>query len=276
MRIPRGKRELIRFVRETVDQCLTSQMDRINRGAMFTNYAMTGSEQPANAALFNKTFAYLDDLESLLYSPVSLRFHISDPDVPNLLSEAKGRAAAAKLRSLAEQSDTDTMISDAVFWSLVKGKTLIKQTWKGDGFAPTLVQPEAFGVLRENHGKLDSDMEAFVHSMLITPYQFRRMVWNASDRKELERKAKRYPRSDRSPLSEAAAQKQVIVGGLYPFQPAGSNTPNKTRGIVDWMSGPSPILSPEQEDSLLQLDELWVWSDEDDDWVTFQIIGSEM
>ena len=277
MRIPKGKNALLKFVREVTDQCMISQTERINRGASFTNYAMAGSENASDAALFNKTYAYLDDLESLLYSPVSLRFNISDPDVPNLISEAKGRAASAKLRALARQSDTDTMISEAVFWSLVKGKTLIKQMWKRGGFAPALVQPESFGVLRENHTKLDEDMEAFCHSMLITPYQFRRMIWNASDRAELERKSKRYMRDAKGPLAEAdASQKQVVVGGLYPFQPAGSNTPNKTRGIVDWMGGPSPMLSPKQEDQLLQLDETWIWDDERADWATFQTIGSDM
>lgn len=275
MRIPR--RGLERFVRDVADQCLISQVERTNRGAMFSNYALTGSENASDAAMFNKTFAYLDDLESLLYSPVSLRFHISDPDNPNVLGDAKGKAAAAKLRQMARTSDTDTMISEAVFWSLVKGKALVKQTIKRGAFSPALVQPEAFGVFNENHTKLDEDMEAFTHSMLITPYQFRRLIWNHPDRDKLEKKAKRYQRESRGGLSPAnGASKQVIVGGLYPFQAAGSTTPNNTRGIVDWMGGPSPMLSPSILQSLMQLDEVWVWDDEAQDWATFQIIGNDM
>ncbi len=276
MRINTKKGKLLQQVREITDQCLTSQTERINRGAMFTNYAMTGSENPSDAALYNKTYAYLDDLDSLLYSPISLRFHISDPDVPNILEEAKGRSAAAKLRQFARQSDTDTKMSEAVFWALVKGKTILKQMWKRGGFAPELIQPESFGVLRENHNKLDEDMEAFTHTMLITPYQFRRLIWEHPDRAELEKKAKRYTRTERPDLAPAGAQKQVIVGGLYPFQAAGSNTPNNTRGIVDWMSGPNPMLSPSVEESLMQLDETWIWDDERADWSTFQSIGNEM
>lgn len=277
MLIPKGKNALLKFVRDRVEECLISQTERINRDIMFTNYAMSGSENPSDAALFNKTYAYLDDLESLLYSPISLRFHISDPDLPNVLAEAKGRAAAAKLRAFARQSDTDTMISEAVFWALVKGKTLIKQMWHRDNFLPVLVQPGNFGVFSENRTKLDSDMECFVHSQLITPYQFRRLIWDKSDKDELWRKSKRHMRDAKGALSSTdASQKQVIVGGLYPFQPAGSNTPAKTRGIVDWMQGPSPMLSPKQEDALLQLDELWVWDDERSDWATFQIVGPDV
>src|SRR6516162_7456283 len=184
MRIPTRNKSLLRFAREVIDECLISQTERINRGAMFTGYALTGSENPSDAAMFNKTYAYLDDLESLLYSPVSLRFNINDPDLPNVISEAKGRSAAAKLRQFARRSDTDTMISEAVWWSLVKGKTMIKLLWKGEGYWPELVQPESFGVFKENYDRLDENMEAFVHSQLITPYQFRRMVFDRRDREE--------------------------------------------------------------------------------------------
>ncbi len=254
-----------------------SQTERVNRGLAFMNYAMFGADNPTNAALYNKTYAYLDDLQSLLYSPVSLRFHIGDDEYPNILNQAKGRAAAAHLRKYARASDTDTMISEAVLWGLIKGKTVLKQTFKRGTFAPTLIQPEGFGVLRENHCKLDEDMEAFTHSMLITPYQFSRLIANHPDRADLERKAKRYIRQEKNGLTSAdSAMRQVVVGGLYPFQAAGSTTPNNTRGIVDWMGGTSPMLSTPILQSLMQLDEVWVWDDNRRDWVTFQIIGGDM
>lgn len=274
MQIPKRGRE--GFVRDIVDQCLISQRDRADRGMMFQNYALFGSSNAEEAAMYNKTFAYLDDLESLLYSPVSLRFTCTDPDVPNVVNEAKGRAAASKLRALARRSETDTKISQAVFWSLVKGKALIKQLYNRGQFSPHLVQPESFGVLRENHDKLDEDMEAFTHSMLITRYQFERLIWDHPDKKDLMRKAKNYMRSDRSALMSDNPQKQIVVGGLYPFQPQGSGTPNNTRGIVDWMGGPAPVISPQQLSELMQLDELWVWDNERRDWATFQQIGDDI
>lgn len=275
MKLPRSGLE--KFVREVVNECQVSQVDRINRGAFYKNYFLYGSENAEGAAIFNKTFAYIDDLESLLYSPVSLRFHIGDPDVPNVLEQAKGRASSGKLRQMARQSETDTMISSAVSWSLVKGKTFIKQAFKGDGFAPDLVQPEAMGVMRESHGKLDENMEAFTHSMLITPYQLHRLVANHPDKEAILKKAKRYTLSGVNGLSAAdGSSKQVIVGGLYPFQPAGSPNPNTTRGIVDWMGGPSPTLAPNVAATMLRLDEAWIWDDDRQDWATFQIIGDDM
>lgn len=275
MRIP--NRKLEGFVREIVDDCVNSQNDRINRGAFYENYALTGSDRPDTPAMYNKTYAYIDDLESLLYSPIGLRFRINDPDLPNLLTEAKGKSVASRLHNLARQSDTDTTISEAVFWSLVKGKTLLKQNWKRGGFDPALVQPENMGVMHENHTKLDENMEAFCHSMLITPYQFERMIHLNPDREELRRKAKRYATQAKNGLSPGdGANKQVITGGLYPFQAAGSPRPTTSRGIVDWMGGPNPNMSAKVVQNFLRLDEVWIWDDDRDGWATFQLIGDDM
>ena len=220
----------------------------------------------------------MDDLESLLYSPVSLKFNITDDDVPNILEEAKGRAAANKLHKLARQSDTDTDISEAVKWSLVKGKSLVKMNWKRKSFSPELVQPECFGVFRDNHKKLDEDMEAFVHSQLITPYQFQRIIRNHPNRDLLMRRAKNYQKTGRGEMgADQGAMRQIITGGLYPFQPgAGSGSSTTSRNIVDWLGGASPMMTTNQVRALLQLDEVWIWDDDRDGWATFQLIGDDM
>lgn len=116
-------RKLEDFVGQRIDECLASQSNRVNQYAMMTNYALTGSDNPQSAALFNKTYAYLDDLQSLLYSPVSLRYHIGNPELPSVLEEAKGRAAATRLRNAARKADADTRISEAIWWSLRQGQS---------------------------------------------------------------------------------------------------------------------------------------------------------
>lgn len=273
MFIPNKKLES--FVYDVSEQCFASRVDRTNRGVFYQNYFYSGSADQTNAALYNKVYALLDDTESLLYSPVSLRFHIGDPDTPNLLNQAKGRAASARLRSLGRRSDTDTMISAAIRIALCKGKGHIKQMWKGSGFAPELVQPEDFGVMRENHTKLDENMEAFSHAMLITPYQFARLVWSHPDRENLLKMAHNYQRESTGLPSTQNAAMQIVVGGLYPFQPAGV-VPSGMRGMVDWMSQPQPQLSPQIAGQLMELRETWIWDDDRQDWATFQMVGPDM
>jgi hypothetical protein len=276
MRIPR--KNLDKFAREIANQCLSSRADRINRGVFFQNYASCGSADPSTAAMFNKTYASIDDLSSLLFSPVSLRFHIGDPDIPNVLNEAKGRAAASYIRQQCRRCDADSLIPQAVESGLVKGKGILKGQWKDETFHFSFVPPEDFGVLRENHGKLDEDMEAFTHSMQITPYQFNRLVAGRPDEEELKKKIKRHVREATGARgqSEGAAM-SVVVGGLYPYKSAQYSTGQaQPRGIVDWMAQPKPSLDPAVEQQTIDMEEVWVWDDARDDWATFQIIGDEL
>ena len=274
MKIPKSHAKLLRFIRDLVDQCSSTRDERKQRGDLYTNYFAAGSDDAANPAFFNKTFVALDDLESLLFSPVSLRFHIGDPDFPNVLNEAKGRAAASHIRSIYRKTDLDSLTSQAVGCSLVKGLGIIKTLYKRS-FSSSLVQPEAFGVLRENHTKLDTDMEAFVHTMAISKQQFERMIADNPDRTELQRKAASYMKPGNGLRESQQNAMNIVVGGIYPFQASGGSG-TSTRGVVDWMSQPRPNISPNVLYDTLLLDELWVWDDDRDDWACFQIIGDDM
>lgn len=272
MRIPRSR--LKQFAAGLIQDCLVSRTDRIHRGLAYRNVFLTGDEN-ADAQIYNKTYAYIDDLESLLYSPVSLRFNLTGTHGP--ADQAKMHAAASDMHRRIRESNSDTSISGGVLWSLVKGKAFTKLMWERGQLAPYFVQPENMGVLQENLTKLDENMEAFVHSTYITPYQLARRLYNNPSRVELMRKARKYMRPPKGddPRDDNAL-KQIVIGGLYPFQAQGSATPNNTRGIVDWMGGPNPRLAPHVLQELMRLDELWVWNDEDEDWATFQMIGDDL
>lgn len=271
MKIP--SRNLEKFVRELADDCMSDLSSRTSAYDYYKNYFLYGAEDAYGSAIYNKTFAYIDDLESLLYSPVALKFQITNPLLPNVAEEEKGRVAADYLRSLAKSSDTDTHISEAVLWSLVKGRSFIKQTWKRGQFCSDLIQPEYMGVLRPNHTRLDEDMEAFVHRMYITPYQFERMVAGHPDEAILRKRARKYVNSDNG---QRAQRMNVVVGAMNPFQPAGATNNPANRGFVEWMSGPNPNMAPNLRDKIMCLDELWVWDDRRKDWATFQIIGDDI
>lgn len=276
MDIPRSKR-LKQFVRDVANQCMSSRVNRTNRGVFYQNYVDTGSADPAVPAVYNKLFASIDDIESLLFSPVSLRFHIGDPDIPNIVNEAKGRAAAARIRNFYRQCDADSMLSQAVNCGLIKGAGIIKQGFAHKQMATWLVQPEDFGVLRENHPKLDENMGAFTHSMLITQSQFESLIHGRTDRADLMRKAKNYLRESAGGLTDTkGSAMNIVVGGLYPLQAAAQGGVNPTRGLVDWMGTPKAQLDPMIEQSLMQLNETWVWDDQREDWATFQTIGDDM
>ena len=265
------------FVREIINHCFSSRHDRINRGNFFQSFYEAGSNDPSNPALYNKTYALLDDEESLLFSPVSLRFQLSDPDVPNMLNKQKGRAAATRIRNAFRRVDLDTMISAAVQIAQVKGKSFIRLLWKNGGLSPTVVSPENLGVLREDHPTLDRDMEAFAYKTTITTWQARRLIWsfpNWSDKEKEDayKKVLTYRKLEKSDDERRGSAMQVTVGGMYPFQP-NSQGPSSARGLADWLTQPKPSLAPDVEQELLEIDECWIWNDEQDDWSTFQMIG---
>lgn len=271
MRIPSQKPE--QFLREVADECLYSQQSRCSNYRVYKNYFLYGSGSPEDAAMYNKTFAYMDDLESLLYSPVSLRFHIGDAKTPSLVNKAKCDAAATKLRQLVRESNTDNKISQATLCALVKGKAFLKQTFKGGAFSPEVVQPDCMGVYNETHDKLDADMEAFVHCMLITPHQFRRMVRGRPDEVSLLNKAKKY-QSKMNQMPEARGPGNVMIGNLYPFQPY-TGQASTQHGFVNWMAQ-GPQMSPQAAREMMQLDEIWIWDDDRNDWSTFHMIGEDI
>ena len=275
MHIP--TRDLEGFARNLANICMSSRPSRQNRGTFFESYATAGSADASAPAMFNKTHAALDDLESLLFSPVSLRFAITDPDLPNIVNESKGRVAASRIRKYCRQTDADNLISQAVGISLRKGLGLIKTNVVNKEFSNQLVQPENFGVLHENHCRLDADMEAFAHRMLITPAQFRNLIKGRPDEADLKERAKSHMQGLTGGMRDASGSAMnIVTGGLYPFQAGGAGLPNQSRGIVDWMSQPKANIDPTVESSMLEMDELWVWDDKRGDWATFQIIGDNI
>lgn len=274
MRIP--SKGLAGFAKEISDQCFVSRNDRITRGSMFKNLYLTGDEN-GNPAIYNMTFEFIDSLASELYSPSELRFGVDFHGSPTVVDRAMGHAASSELNRHIRQGHVDTSIEQAVTWSLVKGKTFIKLLWSDDGYEPYLIQPEYMGVLREDIEQLDRQ-EAFVQSTYYTPERFAELIANFDDRDAIMRKVQKYVQPDKAGEGPDAGNKmkQVVLGGLYPYQGSSDANPQRNRGIVDWLGGPQPNLDPQVLKSLIRMDELWVWDDGRDDYTVIQHVGDDV
>lgn len=273
MKIP--SRNVVGWAHEVVSQCLVSRDARIQRGAMYRNVYLTGSDK-GDPQTYPRTYSFIDNLSSYLYSPVELRFLIESYGSSSRADRAKRQTAASEFHKHVRRGGVDTEIEDAVTWALVKGKCFVKLLWSDNGFEPYIVQPEMMGVLREDIDSLDRQ-EAFTHSSYYTPSRFAEIVKNHPDRDAIMAKAKRTAvmQAGGDTPESTNKLKQVILGGINPYQQAGSGR-NPTRGVVDWLGGPSADISPEVMASLIRLDELWVWDDERDDYTTIQIVGSNI
>jgi hypothetical protein len=272
MFIPRKK--LAEFVAQTIQECTPDIEERIQRGALYRNLYLTGDEN-GNPATFNKTFAHISTLSSMYFSPLELRYDIQFHGGGNLTHRAMGRTASGELHEMMTEARVYDRAAAATKWSLVKGTSFVKMNWEDEGFAPYMVQPEFLGVMRPDVNDLNHQ-PAFVHTTYYTPSEFASTFRNLDNIVEIMRKiAKKGNRGnpDQRP-DRANALKQIVLGGLNPFQQAG-NSPAaaSSRGQVAWLGGPQATFDPKIMAQLIRLDELWVRDTINDDWATFQAVG---
>lgn len=257
-----------------VQDCSASLHDRIERGIAFRNLYLTG-DTDGDAQIYNKCFSHIESLASNLYSPVELRFNVGYYGFSSPLFKSMAYAATNELHSQIRSSSCDIKISEAVTWSLVKGKTFVKLLWGKDGFEPYLIQPEMMGMLREDITELDKQ-EAFYQSTYYTPDAFRRFLSNNPDGEEIFKKVGKYHASKtNSPAKDSQNSfKRIILSGIYPVGSSdAASASGGSRNIVDWMSSPAPAFSAKILESLIRLDEIWVRDDEREDWTTIQVVG---
>lgn len=281
MKIPSSN--IAGFASDIIQQCSESMKMRAQRGSIFRNYFLTGSGD-GNPAIFNKSYAYIDNLASYLYSPVDLRFLV-EPYGRSASSadRAKAHAASDELNLAMQDSGADTAIEQAVLWSLVKGKVFVKLLWGGSGLEPEVIQPENIGVLRDDIDSLDKQ-EAFYHRSWLTRSRFAELIENHSNDKSLLKRASRYlSASSTSPDREQPVMPVMLGGqafsGSGPYVaagPGGRATGNQNQNIAFWLSSPPPTLAPDVTSSLVPFDELWVWDSDRDDWTTIQMVGNDI
>lgn len=282
MRIPSGKKTGS-FAQEIFSRCTASRPSRLQRGAAFRSLYLTGRDD-GGMATYNEIFPFLENLSAYLYSPVELKFIIDCYGSSNPRDRAKMRAATSEFHKQFRRGNTDTLLSDATLWSLIKGKTFIKNAWSSQGFNDVLVQPEMMGVLEENLNSL-SDQDAFCHTVYLTPDKLYRMLRTHPDREDMMKRAMRYATQgkDGDDPEHDNNLRQIVVGGMQPYQVQGQgNTAN--RGQVNWLEAPSPEFASEVITSLIPVHELWIWDDEreneaeglDGEYTTIQFVGEDV
>jgi hypothetical protein len=275
MRIRSDRRERAEQCAEIVKACVASRSERIQRGLAFRNVFLTGDDNGVPQT-FLRTQDYIRDLLAVLYSPVGLRFRCEYFGQVSPAERSKGMAASSALLQHVVSNDVDDAISDLVLWSLIKGKTIQQMVWSRGGFESYLIQPEMFGVYNESIASLERQ-EAFVHTTFPTRSRFRQIISGLSPAKQnaLMKAVDALQVRGRGGEETNSLLKQIIVGGLYPFQP-GDTSPTTGGATVTHLFAPQPSMQAAVVDQLVPLDELWVWNDDQDDWATVTLLGDQI
>jgi hypothetical protein len=271
-------RKLGEWAQALIDACYVTQRDRIERGAQYRNLYLTGA-MSGERQVYNLTYKHIDKLSSWLFSPVELRFAIEPEGQPSPAELAMARRASGALNGRIRRGKVASACAEANTWALVKGLCLVKLLWDGSAkrFMPQIVQPEMFGVLREDINDLDRQ-EAFVHSTWYTPDMLRERIKGYPGAAQILRDVGKYVQTDRQ-SDTGTAMDLILPGpnaaGLFPYQAAGEGG-TTARAQANWLTAPRPTLDARVRDQLLRWDELWVRDDERDDWTTLSLIGDVM
>jgi hypothetical protein len=212
----------------------------------------------------------------MLYSPSELRFHINYFGQVSPAERAKADAAASGLHQHIVNNDIDDNLSDVVLWSLIKGKVIHQVVWSRGGFEPFLIQPESFGVYNEAIHQLDRQ-EAFVHTTFPTRSRFVQMISSlpADKQRRLMQAVDSLQTRQRAGEDVNSTLKQILVGGLYPYQQGGT-APIGVGGIAPHLFAPQPMMQSAVVDALVPCDECWIWNSKQDDWATITMVGEEI
>jgi hypothetical protein len=275
MKIPDKIKDRTRFAAWLVKACTASRAERVQRGLSFRNLFLTGDENGIPQT-YLRTQDMIRDIAAFLFSPADLRFTIDYFGQVSPAERAKAMAAASGLHQSITEAEVDESCSASVLWGLIKGKTIHQTVWSRNGLEPYVIQPEAFGVYNESISLLERQ-EAFVHTTFPTRTRFAQIISGLPVKRQIEilRAVDSIAVRTREGEDHNNVLKQVIVGGLYPYTTGGS--PAQTSGgMVTYLFAPQASMEAGVVDSLVPMDELWVWNDDQDDWATMTLVGDQL
>lgn len=270
MKVP--SRNIAFWAKEIIDECTVSRPKRLMEYRFWRDVFFTGSDNDIPSK-HNRCYSHIDKLSSYLFSPSDVRFQVDFDEATRDPFSKWANAASNYLNRQFARRNCDITFAEANEWSLVKGATIMKLVWSRSGLEPWVIQPENFGVLREDIEDLDRQ-DAFTHTFYLTPTQFRRLLGDRRDRTELmARVAASYSADAESAISNAGGH-DINLGGLAGIGIPGIYAPTQNAtGTVSWTTAaPVPMLAPEVVQRLIRIDDLWVWNDEREDWTTIRYV----
>lgn len=269
MRIPQKKIE--DWVDDRIEECSISRATRANNGRFWNDYYYNGSDN--EPAVYNRCYSHIDRMASFLYSPADVRFNIEFDVTMGREYLDRAEVASRYLSREFHRAAVDLTFGGGVETALVKGASILKQNWGSYGLDPYIIQPEAFGVLREDVTDLDRQ-EAFVHTTFLTLPQMWRLLYDHPDCEDIFKKIQKTASKNKDISNlDGSFMQQIVMGGIQPIGTSGTST---GRGSVASQSNPTVMMAPDVLQSLVRLDELWAWDDETEDYTTIQRVDPKI
>jgi hypothetical protein len=268
LRIPNKPDVFKEWCKDICDECMATSEERGLVMTRAAQYYYTGTYS-TNAAIYNKSKAFIDRLAGFLMQPTDVRFAIVfDSSEPEDVLE-RGESVSEKLTADYKSTDSDVTFSEANTWNLVNGCHFLKHLPHDETFKIAPVHPQNFGVLSETTLDLD-EQEAFVHVSYPTVSRLRAMLEEIHHPRTREIIAQIEEEPTRNEDREKPTYfHQMVVGGLHPVGDVGAAP--SAAGIVNVFPIPTPWRPNTRLLRTVKHCEVWV-KNEHNDYTTIQFV----
>ena len=262
MKIPGEKSnegaDRLQFYQEIIDACFYSLEKRKEQYEVLKQYYLYGAGPESDPTPYNKIDPTVDTLSAFLYSADSTRFSTHLPPEVDGHEWAKARVISQAVNSAWVNSGSDQIFGQALDWSLVYNSTLVKLVVNGGHTVPYVVDPDCFGVYREDINGIDRQ-EAIAHRYYITRSQLEAELQNHPSRAKILANLK--PRPIQQQDDMPSGLRRIIVtnlAGVPPLTPGNNVMGNGTLLMserIDYKPGVSA--------DVIEMTELWIRDDDE-------------
>jgi len=253
MKIPSNPIERELLYTDLAQKCLVSRQDRLAQYNTLRSYFLFGAGPDAEPAQYNKVYPHIDTLASFLFAADTTRFSIILGAGERHKDEyAKIGPLIRRLNDKWSDSNADVNFGQGVVWALVYNSMFIKLIQRNKDTTPYLVDPQSFGVLREDQTQLDKQ-EAFVHVYYTTKAQLERDLIAHPNKKSI---MDRVSTTQSETVQMSAGVQRIITSQFQPNMIGNVNAPLQS----------SLMYRPKVSEELVEMQELWVWNDDANDY----------
>jgi hypothetical protein len=261
MRIPTDLVQREEFYVDIMQKCMVSVESRRTEYDSLRSYYLFGSGPEEAPALYNKIYPHIDQLSAFMYAADSTRFSIN---IGASQSSDFHKMVPSLTKGLYDywlNSNADQVFGQALNWSFCYNTTFVKPLWR-KGIHPYMVEPSAIGVLREDTPYTDRQ-EALVQTYYMTKSELYSRLYSHPKRDEL---IQRITFSEQETRKEAQGIDRVITSATNPTIYGNINL--NLAGINRYV----PMVAEET----VKMRELWIYSDEDDDYMCVTIADPDV
>jgi hypothetical protein len=252
MQIPKEDNPRDLFFNDLINKCLVSREERSRHYSTLRNYYLFGGSQDDEESPYNKIYPHIDLLTSFLFSAETTKFAIHIGAEVNEAEVSKIPILSRAVNDEWLSSNADRIFGEGVTWALVYNTMILKLIPKNGEMNPFLIEPQCFGVLREDIPFTDRQ-EAVVQTYFITKSQLARDIAHHPHKNSI---LAMLQGSKKELNYELSGLDRIII----------LNTQPNIQGNVNIDLTDRNRFIPKVDEELIEMQELWVYDDEIKDY----------